>query len=95
MKRLSDRCRASRSNLELLRQGDEVKFVISSRRDYDWAREVLLKHRLHERVSVLFSPQWHAPVRQQLAAWMLEDGVPARFQLQLHKLIWPGVERGV
>ena len=83
------------SNLALLGPRDEVKFVIQSRRDYEWARDVLQAQRLHERVAVLFSPAWESPVRADLARWLLEDALPARLQLQLHKILWPGVERGV
>jgi 7-carboxy-7-deazaguanine synthase len=83
------------TNLAWLAPDDEVKFVIQSRRDYEWARDTLREHRLHERVQVLFSPAWESSVRTDLARWLLEDAVPARYQLQLHKLIWPGVERGV
>jgi len=50
---------------------------------------------LHERTTVLLSPVWESDVRRELAEWMLEDRLPARYQLQLHKLIWPGVARGV
>jgi len=82
-------------NLERLRPGDEVKFVMTSRRDYEWTRDVIRRHRLGERNTVLLSPAWESDVRQDLAAWMLADALPARYQLQLHKLIWPGVERGV
>jgi 7-carboxy-7-deazaguanine synthase len=83
------------TNLAWLTPDDEVKFVIQSRRDYEWARDTLREHRLHERVQVLFSPAWESSVRTDLARWLLEDAIPARYQLQLHKLIWPGVERGV
>jgi len=83
------------SNLAHLSSHDEVKFVIQSRRDYEWARAILREHRLDARVRVLFSPAWESPVRADLAQWMLEDALPARYQLQLHKIIWPGVERGV
>jgi len=82
-------------NVDLLRAGDEVKFVIGSRRDYEWARQKIREHRLHERTTVLLSPVWESDVRRELAEWMLEDRLPARYQLQLHKLIWPGVARGV
>ena len=68
---------------------------MQSRRDYEWARDVVHEHRLHERVAVSFSPVWESAIRTDLAGWMLEDAVPARYQLQLHKLLWPGVERGV
>ncbi|UCE03360.1 MAG: 7-carboxy-7-deazaguanine synthase QueE [Candidatus Latescibacterota bacterium] len=83
------------TNLELLQPHDEVKFVIQSRRDYEWARDTVRKHRLHQRVTVLFSPEWGSPIRSDLARWILDDALPVRYQLQLHKLIWPGVERGV
>jgi 7-carboxy-7-deazaguanine synthase len=83
------------SNLQCLSAHDEVKFVISSRRDYEWARETMRKHRLHRRVRVLFSPAWESSIRAELAQWMLEDALPARYQIQLHKVIWPDVERGV
>lgn len=83
------------SNIELLQPHDEVKFVVTSRRDYEWAREVLRQTGLHERHTVLFSPEWNSDVRAALANWLLEDGLPVRYQLQLHKLIWPEVERGV
>jgi 7-carboxy-7-deazaguanine synthase len=83
------------SNLERLRPGDEVKFVIQSRRDYEWARDIVRSRRLHERTTVLFSPEWEHGPRAELAAWILADGLDARLQLQLHKLLWPGVERGV
>ena len=83
------------SNLEHLRPGDEVKFVVASRRDYEWSRDVVRERRLHERATVLLSPEWGSSIRRELAEWMLQDALPARYQLQLHKLIWPGVERGV
>lgn len=83
------------SNLPHLNAGDEVKFVIANREDYVWARDVVRRHALHERCTVLLSPEWGSDIRGDLAAWMLADGLPARFQLQLHKLVWPGVVRGV
>ena len=83
------------SNLEHLTPNDEVKFVIQSRRDYEWARDVIRQRDLSARVEVLLSPAWESPVRADLARWMLEDALPARYQIQLHKIIWPGVERGV
>jgi 7-carboxy-7-deazaguanine synthase len=84
------------SNLPLLRAKDEVKFVLASRRDYEWSREVILRHGLHERVgAVLLSAVWGAVEPRQIVAWMLEDRLPARFQLQLHKVVWPSEARGV
>ncbi|HEU5163425.1 MAG TPA: radical SAM protein [Thermoanaerobaculia bacterium] len=81
-------------NLSNLRPHDEVKFVIADRADYEYAREVVQKHRLEGR-PILFSPVWGAIDLKDLAAWMLEDGIEARFQVQLHKLIWGADARGV
>ena len=83
------------SNIEKLTQKDEVKFVIASRLDFEWSRDVVAKHRLAQRAHVLFSPVFGAIEPRQLVEWMLADAVPARFQLQLHKLVWPADERGV
>lgn len=82
-------------NLARLRAGDEVKFVIADRDDYDWAVRQLREHRLAERVPVLLSPVWESLPPAELAAWVLEDRLPVRLQLQLHKILWPDVERGI
>ncbi len=82
-------------NLPLLKPSDEVKIVLASRRDYEWARSVLNKHQLHTRCSVLLSPVWGVLDPSDLVGWMLEDQLQARLQLQMHKVIWPAVERGV
>lgn len=76
---------------------DEVKFVLSSRRDYEWAREVIEVYRLTARCrAVLFSPVFGEIVPKDIVEWMLEDGLnDVRFQLQMHKFIWPPNERGV
>ncbi|MFT3896927.1 MAG: 7-carboxy-7-deazaguanine synthase QueE [Thermomonas sp.] len=81
------------SNLPLLAARDQVKFVICSRADFDWAKEVVSEHRLHETCDVLFSPS-HAQVSpRELADWIVEEALPVRFQLQLHKILW-GEEPG-
>lgn len=82
-------------NLALLKPTDEVKLVILDRRDYEWARDVVRERRLAERCTVLLSPVHGRLEPGQLARWVLEDGLPARVQVQLHKYLWPGVERGV
>lgn len=82
-------------NLPRLRATDEVKVVLASRRDYEWAREVVGKYHLGERGTVLFSPVFGQLDPQQLVAWILEDRLPVRFQLQLHKVVWPPETRGV
>ncbi|MYB89878.1 MAG: 7-carboxy-7-deazaguanine synthase QueE [Proteobacteria bacterium] len=80
-------------NIPYLREQDQVKFVLSDRKDYVWAKSVLLEHDLMHRCEVLFSPAYEALEFRQLAEWILEDRLPVRFQVQLHKLLW-GDERG-
>ena len=89
------------SNLDHLTGRDEVKFVIRDRRDYEWARDVIRERGLADRVragelrALLFSPVWGELDFKDLAAWVLEDRLPVRYQIQLHKVIWgpnvPGV----
>ena len=84
------------SNLDQLAAHDEVKFVITDRRDYDYARDVVARHDLSRRAAaVLFSPVHGVLDPQTLSEWMLADRVPARLQLQLHKYIWSPNTRGV
>ena len=90
-------------NLRELTNRDEVKFVVSSRRDYEFARDFMREHGLAGRVKeVLFSPvhedpggKWKGLEPRQLVEWMLEDGVEARLGLQLHKIVWDPALRGV
>lgn len=95
-------------NLEALTLRDEIKFVISDRNDYEFAREFTLRHGLSARVNaVLFSPAFSKSASgardasnclldpQQLAEWILEDNVPVRLGLQIHKLIWDPALKGV
>ena len=90
-------------NLEALDAKDEVKFVLATRRDYEFAREFTAKHRLAERVKqVLFSPvfedpqgKWPGLEPRTLAEWILADGLTVRLGLQLHKFIWDPAMRGV
>jgi 7-carboxy-7-deazaguanine synthase len=83
------------ANLERLRPGGEVKFVIADRRDYTWAREVVRERGLAGRFPVLFSPVFGELDYEDLAGWILEDRLPVRFQAQLHKHIWAPDLRGV
>jgi 7-carboxy-7-deazaguanine synthase len=84
------------SNLEHLTARDEVKFVLSDRADYEWARDVIARHSLASRVhAVLLSCAFGRLEPARVAAWMLEDRLPARLQLQMHKYIWPPDSRGV
>jgi 7-carboxy-7-deazaguanine synthase len=84
------------TNIELLTRRDEVKFVLSDRADYEWAREVIRRHDLATRVNaVLMSCAFGRLEPARLAAWLLSDRMPVRLQLQLHKYIWPPDTRGV
>ncbi|WP_407075154.1 MULTISPECIES: 7-carboxy-7-deazaguanine synthase QueE [Lysobacteraceae] len=76
------------SNLPLLTPHDQVKFVVCSRADFDWAVDVLREHALADKCDVLFSPS-HAQVSPRaLADWIVEEHLPVRFQMQLHKALW-------
>jgi len=100
-------------NLRHLRSADEVKFVIGTRQDYEWAKEIVLTRKLAEICPVLFS--WVSPLkphqqdkslrkvpaaqeaisRQALVEKIIADALPVRFQLQMHKFIWPPDQKGV
>jgi len=77
------------SNIALLRPKDQLKFVICDRGDYEWARFKLDEYQLDGRVSdILFSPCQGQLAGRELAEWILQDNLPVRFQLQLHKILW-------
>lgn len=80
------------SNIEFLKRDDQVKFVIGSRDDYRWSRDCLAQYNL-SRFEVLFSPVFEKLAAADLAAWILEDQLKVRMQVQLHKILW-GDERG-
>jgi len=95
-------------NLDALSSQDEVKFVLSSRRDYEFARDFVSEHQIDRKVhAVLFSPAFRKTAKgsrdtthclldpRELAEWILEDGIPARLGLQLHKFIWDPALKGV
>jgi 7-carboxy-7-deazaguanine synthase len=82
-------------NLDRLKATDELKVVVLDRADYEWARALVRERRLDERCTVLFSPVHGQLEPGRLARWVLDDGLPVRVQVQLHKVLWPGVERGV
>ena len=84
------------SNLDHLGAEDEIKFVIADRADYEWSRKVIEERNLAERVkAVLMSPVFGELEPAMLARWLLEDRLPARLQLQIHKYIWSADARGV
>ena len=81
-------------NLNLIHSKDEIKFVLCSREDYDWAKKILHQYKLTEKCDVLFSPVYQKLNATDLGNWILEDQLPVRMQIQLHKLLWgekPGV----
>ncbi len=81
---------------DVLDKGDELKVVVSSREDFDWAAARIREHGLDRRVgTVLFSPVHGQVVPRELAEWLLASGLDARIQLQLHKLVWGADARGV
>jgi 7-carboxy-7-deazaguanine synthase len=82
------------TNIAHLKPKDEVKFVLVDSADYEWAKQVLVSHKLNEKCAVLFSPGYKTLPPADLAAWVLADRLPVRMQLQLHKILWgekPGV----
>jgi 7-carboxy-7-deazaguanine synthase len=85
---------ASRNRLENfahLSPRDQLKFVICSRADYDWCKAFLQEQRLTGRCGVLFSPSYKQQSATELAEWILQDRLPVRFQIQLHKILWGDV----
>jgi 7-carboxy-7-deazaguanine synthase len=82
-------------NLDVLRAGDEIKFVIADRADYEWAADTVRSRELSDKAIVLFSPVHGALPGGELARWVLSDSLPVRVQIQMHKQLWPGVVRGV
>jgi len=83
-------------NFHLLTSGDEIKFVLTDRNDYEWAREFLDQHLLGSNdVPVLFSPAWGEVAAGDVCAWVLEDHLPVRVQVQMHKTIWGPEAEGV
>lgn len=83
------------SNIEALQSNDEVKFVIASRKDFEWSAAVCRQWELARRCCVLFSPAWGAIEPKDLVEWVLSDGLPVRVQLQMHKVIWSADSTGV
>lgn len=76
------------SNMQYLKAGDQLKFVVCDRNDYEWACEMMTQHQLADKAEVLFSPSYTQLDAAQLADWILQDQLPVRFQLQLHKILW-------
>lgn len=83
------------SNIPRLTSADEVKFVVGDRQDFDWALQVIERHDLARRCTILMSPVFGQIEPRQLAEWILHSGCNVRFQLQLHKLVWDPSTTGV
>ena len=83
------------SNITLLTEKDQLKFVIGSREDYDWAKSIIYTHKLTDVCTVLMSTVHGNIDNRDLAEWILKDNLQVRYQLQLHKYIWPSDARGV
>jgi 7-carboxy-7-deazaguanine synthase len=81
-------------NFRFMAPKDEIKFVISSREDYNWATQLVSSYDLHKKTTVTFSPVIGSLPPEKLAAWILEDRLPVRLRLQLHTIIWPGKIKG-
>ncbi len=76
------------SNLEHIKPSDEIKFVVCSRKDYDWVRMTIEEKGLSQKAELLLSPSFGEQDPTQLADWIIKDNLPVRFQLQLHKILW-------
>lgn len=83
------------ANLEHLKPSDQIKFVIASQRDFDWAVETIRQHDLQSRFEVILSPAFGLVEPLQLTTWLLDSGLQVRMQLQMHKYIWEPSTRGV
>lgn len=75
-------------NIQYLKPTDQIKFVLCSRQDYEWAKALIESMQLNQRCNVLFSPSWNQLHPTSLAEWIVADKLPVRLQLQLHKVLW-------
>ncbi|MEJ5275798.1 MAG: radical SAM protein [Thermogemmata sp.] len=83
-------------NLEVLKPTDQIKFVVASRRDWEWAEQTIREHGLEKRFQCLVSPAFGRVTPLEVVTWLLESGLQqVRFQLQLHKYVWEPTTRGV
>ena len=75
-------------NIRLLKKSDEIKFVICSREDYQWSKEIIEAYKIDKICPILFSPCSESVDPRDLAEWILADQLPIRFQMQIHKILW-------
>src|SRR3989338_8900986 len=78
-------------NFSFVTSRDQIKFVICDRADYDWAKQIIDQYHLTEKCELLFSPSAEQLPKSDLADWILQDQLPVRFQIQLHKVVWGDV----
>jgi 7-carboxy-7-deazaguanine synthase len=78
-------------NMAYLLPQDQIKFVICGRADYDWAKQMIAQYNLTGKCEILFSPSYHQQPAKELADWIIEDRLPVRLQIQLHKYLWGDV----
>ena len=83
-----------KKNFALVDKKDEIKFVLSSRQDYEWAKKFIKEEKLIDKAPIIFSPAYKNLSYENLSQWILEDNLAVRFQVQLHKIIW-GEKKGV
>jgi len=83
------------SNLDFIKSSDEIKFVITDRKDYEWSQGIIQSHRLPEKCHLLFSPAFGILPPENLARWMIEDGFNYRLNLQLHRYIFSHEQKGI
>ncbi len=76
------------TNIDFLKPTDQIKFVICSRQDYEWSVALVHSQSLADKATILFSPSWKQINPTSLAEWILEDKLPVRLQVQLHKILW-------
>ena len=83
------------SNLDFVKSSDEIKFVITSRGDYEWSKEIIQRFKLMEKCHLLYSPAFGVLPPENLARWMINDGLKIRLNLQLHKYIFSSEQKGI
>ncbi|MFC1668224.1 radical SAM protein [Chlamydiota bacterium] len=80
-------------NISYLKKNDQIKYVLQNKKDYLWAKETMEKYSLHKKAEVLFMPNYKKLSPKKLSQWILEDNLPVRLQVQLHKYIWKANEK--
>jgi 7-carboxy-7-deazaguanine synthase len=83
------------SNFDFMKSSDEIKFVITSRGDYEWSKEIIQRYKLMKKCHLLYSPAFGILSPENLARWMINDGLKIRLNLQLHKYIFSSEQKGI